>query len=296
GRGPQHHASRVDAPCRPRVAGQRSRASKRARARLHRRSRRRHRRRPAQHRRRRRSSKPFGRIPGCGHPLWRDRGRGRAHPHSRDAQAHEQQQGRGGPSARHRRQDHPQQAQDVRGGRLRISTRFGIGAALAVLPLLGVMAYSVERMQGLAQSNERITMRQLVGIQMSLGVIRRLERLEEYQRKFLVSEDYGYALKFEQTVEATNTELDALRAAMLSPGEAAALGRLDESWKAFAERSRTILSATNDVEVSREFAELLARAVEVQDETRRAAEAEAEAAASVREEIRRPALVVAGIA
>jgi signal transduction histidine kinase len=179
---------------------------------------------------------------------------------------------------------------------LRISTRFGFGAALAVLPLLGVMAYSVERMQGLAQSNERISMRQLVGIQMSSGVIRRLERLEEYQGKFVVSEDFGYALKFEQTVEATNTELDGLRAAVLSPGEVAALWRLHESWKAFAERSRTILSGTSEAEVAREFAELLALAVEVQDETRRAAEAEADAAAEAREEIRRTALAVAGIA
>jgi signal transduction histidine kinase len=179
---------------------------------------------------------------------------------------------------------------------LRISTRFGVGAALAVLPLLGVMAYSVDRMRGLAQSNERITMRQLVAIQMSSGVIRRLERMEEYQRKYAVSEDAGYALKFAQTAEATSRELDELRASRLSPEEAEVLRRLRTSWRAFSERGNAILSESNEAAVAGEFSDLLALAVEVQNATRRAAETEAEAATEVREEIRRTALAVAGIA
>jgi signal transduction histidine kinase len=179
---------------------------------------------------------------------------------------------------------------------VRISTRFGFGAALAVLPLLGVMAYSVERMQDLAQSNERITMRQLVGIQMSSGVIRRLERLEEYQRKYVVSEDYGYALKFAQTVEATSDELKELRPSRLSPEEAGALRDLRERWGGFAERSHVILVTLDEEAVASEFSDLQALAVEVQQATRRAAATEAETAATVREEIRQTALVVAGIA
>ena len=178
---------------------------------------------------------------------------------------------------------------------MRISTRFGMGAALAVLPLLGVMAYSVERMQGLAQSNERITMRQLVGIQMSSGVIRRLERLEEYQRKYVVSDDYGYALKFAQTVDATSTELLELRPWRLSPEEDAAVRNLRERWQAFAERSHIILTAGDD-EVAREFDTLLTLAKEVQEATYQAAVDEVETATTVREEIRRTAFVVAGIA
>jgi signal transduction histidine kinase len=179
---------------------------------------------------------------------------------------------------------------------LRVSTRFGIGAALAVLPLLGVMAFTVQRMQDLALSNERITMRQLVAIQMSSGVIRRLERMEEYQRKYAVSDDAGYALKFAQTADATSAELDELRASQLSAEEADVLRRLRTRWKDFTERSKSILDEKDETVVAREFTQLLALAMAVQDATRQAAETEAERASEVREEIRTTAFMVAGIA
>jgi signal transduction histidine kinase len=179
---------------------------------------------------------------------------------------------------------------------VKLSTRFGLGAALAVLPLLGVVVYGVERMQGLAQSNERIAMRQIVGTRMSAGVVRRIERLEEYQRKFIVSEDHGYAAKFVQTIEATSAELEALRAPSLSTDEVEAAKHLREAWTRFVDHSRTILWSTRTDVVAEEFQRLLELAEGVQAVTRLAAEAEAETAAAVREEVRAAATIVTGLA
>src|SRR5690606_21898341 len=119
--------------------------------------------------------------------------------HPRDVEGYGQQQSRGRPSARTRCENDSQQAQGVRSRRvrrMRLSTRFGLGAALALLPLLAVSVYSVDRMQELARANERLTERQLIGLQIGLGVVSRLERLEEYWRKYTVSLDAGYVRKF----------------------------------------------------------------------------------------------------
>lgn len=178
---------------------------------------------------------------------------------------------------------------------MKLSTRFGVGAALAVLPLVGVLVFSVERMQDLARSNERLTTRQLVGAQMSTGVISRLERLEEYLRKFSVSEDPGYAVKFHETALAVGEELDTVAALDLSPGEREAFETLSEQWSEFADaagRGDALADPTLDGRLD----DLLEAATEVQRQTRESARSEVAAATELRSATRTTALTVAGIA
>lgn len=179
---------------------------------------------------------------------------------------------------------------------MRLSTRLGLGAALAALPLLAVIAFSLQRMQELARNNERLTERQVIGLQIGFGVILRLERLEEYRRKHLVSKDAGYAHKFEETLSATQAELERVSRAELSPGESMALSRFAEAFGAFA-RDKPHPPLERDPRATfTELEQLVSLAADVQRETRRGAELEAAAAVRVRERTWQAALLVAAVA
>lgn len=178
---------------------------------------------------------------------------------------------------------------------MRLSTRFGLGAALAMLPLLAVSVYSVDRMQELAQANERLTERQLLGLQIGLGVVSRLERLQEYWRKYDVSRDPDYVRKFEETLRVTEAELARLMGADLSSAEERVLGQFVERFRRFASQSiESRLEASEAVFT--ELRELATLAVEVHEEARHQAEVEAELAALTRETTLRAAVIAAVVA
>lgn len=174
---------------------------------------------------------------------------------------------------------------------MRISTRFGLSVALAVLPLLGVIGLSVDRMYELARSNERLTTRQLVDARVSAGVIDRLERLGEYRRKYAVSRDAGYARKLDEVAESVSEELDTLAHAELSAPEQYALARLQLGWTRLLERG---LAGAGGLE--REIAALIDQALEVRRSTHERAVLEAERARSLREQTWTTALGVAIVA
>jgi signal transduction histidine kinase len=171
---------------------------------------------------------------------------------------------------------------------LRISTRFGLSVALAVLPLLGVIGSSVNRMYELTRSNERLTTRQLVDARVSAGVIDRLERLGEYRRKYAVSDDPGYARKLDEIAGSITHELETLARAQLSVVERMALIRLRGHWTRFLAAE---LAASLD-----ELDPLIELALEVQRTTQEHAALEAERARSLREQTRTTALGVAVLA
>lgn len=179
---------------------------------------------------------------------------------------------------------------------MRLSTRFGLGAALAVLPLLGVVIYNVERMQELAATNQRLTERHMVGVRMSSGVISRLERLGEFYGKYVVSRDVGYVQKIAEVLSATRLELEQLLEARLTPGERTALGRLTSDFEGFvAPGAEQIVELSPDL-VTRQLEQLEAGALEVQHQARTSADTEAATAFRVRHETRQTALGVAVVA
>ncbi|MFO7566373.1 MAG: ATP-binding protein [Enhygromyxa sp.] len=180
---------------------------------------------------------------------------------------------------------------------MRISTRFGLSVALAVLPLLGVIGLSVDRMYELARSNERLTTRQLVDARVSAGVIDRLERLGEYRRKYAVSRDPGYARKLEEVADSVNEELEALAEAELSTPEQLALVRLQLAWARLAERGLSYAPEHDAAAaIEREIDSLIDLALEVRQSAHERAALEAEMARSLREQTRSTAVGVAILA
>lgn len=179
---------------------------------------------------------------------------------------------------------------------MRLSTRFGIGAALAVLPLVGVVVYNMERMRELAATNQRLTERHAVGVRVSSGIITRLERLTEFHGKYVVSRDTGYVQKVAEILSATQAELQRLVDANLTAGERQALGFLMEEFEDFVEFGPELLVELPPDVVSSQLEELIARAVAVQNQARASADSEAATAVRVREETQRTALGVAGVA
>ncbi|WP_052553261.1 HAMP domain-containing sensor histidine kinase [Enhygromyxa salina] len=160
---------------------------------------------------------------------------------------------------------------------MRLSTRFGISVALAVLPLLGVVAFSVDRLHELARSNERLTTRRLVDARVGAEVITRLERLGEYRNKYAISSDPGYAHKIDEVAVSVDAELDRLASADLSESERLALERLQAAWSSFLARGPT--SAAQDAPAA-----LVELAREVQRSARERAGLEASVAQTLREQ------------
>lgn len=179
---------------------------------------------------------------------------------------------------------------------MKLATRLSLHAALAVLPLLGVIAYSIHRLQDLAIGNERLVWREFVGSRVAADVLPRLDRLEEYQRKYSVSRDLGYSRKFADIVDAIDAELAELHAAQLPTAERAALDDLLQQWNGFARSAPQLLDDGDVAALSTAIDEIVARSTEVRVRTRDAARGEIRSASEAREAVQHTALVVAGIA
>ena len=114
---------------------------------------------------------------------------------------------------------------------MRLSRTFGLGAALAVLPLVAGLAFTVDRLQDLASQSERLMLRQLTAVRLGTGVATRLDRLGEYQSKFAVAHDDAYADKAQQVARAIDAEVNTLRAADLGTSEDVALAAFIQRWQ-----------------------------------------------------------------
>lgn len=176
---------------------------------------------------------------------------------------------------------------------MKLSTRFGIGAAIAVLPLLGLIGFSLERMQSLARNNERLTERTAMASQVRVGVLARLERIDEYSRKHAISKDAGYAQLLATTIAAVSDELAHLRTARMTAEERAALAQLELAVGRFIEHTNAAIASHAEPPAPSERDEVVARVEKFQNATRAAGEAEAVAASRTRAQTGRTAAIVA---
>src|SRR5690606_10886110 len=154
----------------------------------------------------------------------------------------------------------------------------------------GVVVFNMERMQELAATNQRLSERHAVGVRMSSGVISRLERVSEFHGKYVVSRDPGYVQKVSEILSATQTELEQLLNANLTPGERQALGVLMAEFEELVELGPEVLVELPPEVVSTELDALSARAVGVQNQARASADSEAATAVRVREQTQQTAL------
>ena len=131
---------------------------------------------------------------------------------------------------------------------MKLSQTFGLGAGLAVVPLVAGLAFTVDRLQDLASQSERLMLRQLTAVRLGTDVVTRLDRLAEYQNKFMVSQDAGYARKATEVSAAIDAEVAGLATADLGTTEDVALGAFIDRWRRYRAGPGSRPPATNEVE------------------------------------------------
>ncbi len=180
---------------------------------------------------------------------------------------------------------------------MRLSTRFGIGAALAVLPLVLVIASSLDQMGRIAEASERISTRQLAVARLNANVVGRLDRLREYERKFALSGDDGYQRLFGETVAAISSEIPRVSAARSEPDDTEdPLSALSIAWDDFEQRWAQRIAQADHDGLHGALDEIEALGLQAQTMSVREAEEQAHAATRRRQETRRTALSVAATA
>lgn len=125
---------------------------------------------------------------------------------------------------------------------MKLSQTVGLGAAVAILPLVAGLAFSVDRLQDLASQSERLMLRQLTAVRLGTGVATRLDRLGEYESKYAVSHDGAYAEKAQQVARAIDVEVQSLRGADLGTAEDAALASFILRWERYRARAWSSIS------------------------------------------------------
>lgn len=150
---------------------------------------------------------------------------------------------------------------------MRLSTRFGLVALLAVLPLLGGLGYAIGQLRALAETNERLATRQLAGVRVASEVSARLPRLEEFQRKFAVSADPGYAEKYRQTARVIGSVLEELAQVRTSAAESRSTAALATSWKRLDVESGPLPEGARADALTQAFEDLRGLAADVREET-----------------------------
>lgn len=179
---------------------------------------------------------------------------------------------------------------------MRLSTRFGLAAVLAALPLLGVLAYCFDQMHELARSNERLAVRQFVGAQLASGVIGRVIRLREFQLKYAISDDLGYAQKYRQTASAVDEVLRDLLDLAETPAEREGLAELLAAWNAIDARHGPSPIPEEGQTLADALAALETQAGDVQARAREAAQSEVAAARAARIQTQRAAMIISAMA
>lgn len=121
---------------------------------------------------------------------------------------------------------------------MRLSRSVALGAALAALPLVVGLGFTLDRLQHLATQSERLMLRQLTAVRLGIGVAARLDSLSEYQRKYAVSYDVGYAQKAHEVSRAIDEEIHALVGQEFGTIEARGLRAFADRWAHYRREGR----------------------------------------------------------
>ncbi|MCA9618998.1 MAG: HAMP domain-containing histidine kinase, partial [Myxococcales bacterium] len=115
---------------------------------------------------------------------------------------------------------------------MKVGTKLALGAALAVLPMTGGLAYAVSQVRALSVANVRTVESQQRAAQLALRVLRGIELAGEYDRKLQVTHDGGYRDKLDEVRSSVTASIHELSALSLSPAEEAATDALTVAWAA----------------------------------------------------------------
>src|SRR5690606_13505586 len=169
--------------------------------------------------------------------------RSRAGSDPRNPRTRGGQQSRSRAAARTGCENDPQQAEALRpegAGEVKVGTKLAGAFGLQVAILVGVLYYhvgvirdSVETSYELSGISERVFV-------FSTEQLVRIDQLEEYASKYVVTQDAGYLEKFHQVAAEFEQVLRTVADEELGGRERAELARLEASWAAFRETVATL--------------------------------------------------------
>ncbi len=116
---------------------------------------------------------------------------------------------------------------------MRVSTRLVTGSGLLLALVGGVLVYQLSLMQELARANRDLVSKRFRATQAALDLARRLDELDEYARKFVVTRDQAYADRVSETRAAVTRDLSELEASVSAGGEISETLRLELLWRRF---------------------------------------------------------------
>ncbi|MBI3896540.1 MAG: HAMP domain-containing histidine kinase [Acidobacteria bacterium] len=128
---------------------------------------------------------------------------------------------------------------------MKIATKIAAGYGVVIVLLLAVLSYQVfliSQMQSVNQSLSRINFRASI---VSLQLLRDLDQVEEFTRKFFVTADPGYSSQIEEVRNALSQELQEILSLPLSSKEKEEIDQFSGLWDEF-------LRTTSDLKVSPE--------------------------------------------
>lgn len=112
---------------------------------------------------------------------------------------------------------------------MRVATRMSLGSILALLPLVALLAYLLGQVQHLAEDSRRASDSFQISAR-ALSLIQRLDPLEEYAKKYAVTQDTRYRDRYSRTREAIDADIEALHRLELRDSESEALARFQRHW------------------------------------------------------------------
>jgi len=184
---------------------------------------------------------------------------------------------------------------------MRVVTRFSLGFALGLLPLVAVLAFVVSQVDRLAVTNRTIATAQFAAVNESAELIRQLDLLAEFLEKFAVSEDVRYIERVRESEQRADRAVTALLDPALSSEQRNEAWAFADEWRKFRRAFESAfpahgppVSAQGDLpSLVEQLSGLRGAAVDVVRETRATLAREAEAAAAVQSTTERMSWTVA---
>ncbi len=116
---------------------------------------------------------------------------------------------------------------------MKVATRLVTGSSLLLALFGGAVAYQLSLVHRMAALNRDLVATRFQAAVAALDLTRRLDELEEYGRKFLVTHDVAYAERVTEARAACARDLAELGSLAPSGDEATVILSLDASWRRF---------------------------------------------------------------
>ena len=173
---------------------------------------------------------------------------------------------------------------------MKVTARLATGTGIAVVLLLGVLVWDLATIRRLATVAQELSQVRLRVSILALEEDRLLNRMDEFTRKYSVTEDEAYDQRLSELQEAFAGRLAELSSLRLSDEERQEVGRLSSLWAGYWRSARAFQESplAGTVADSDRLADLLIRLDELQQQVRRVDEV---AQGRVSEEARRSAMV-----